>query len=153
VREKTAWAPRIAIAAALSTAVLTEGCMTPNHPECGFYFRGQTAQACDGVRCKLTDARKELHALGEKEKVAARTLRAKLEAGQECREELDAFNSIHAEMQRISKKLDGYMSLETKIRDGNAEEGEIQDAFEEVVGIMGKIVQFEQALAEISRNI
>lgn len=145
--------PRIICAAALSAAVLTEGCMAKNYPECGFYFRGENAQKCDSVRGKLKEARGKLKELGEKEKLAAGALRAKIAAGQDCRKELGEFNSIHAEIGRISKKLDGYRKLEMKIRDGNAEEGEIQRAFGEIGRIWGKIIEFEQALLGISRNI
>ncbi len=147
------WLPRIAIAAALSACVLTEGCMAPKHPECAFYFRGENAKTCEGVRCKLNEARMKLISLEDEEKAAARTLGAKIAAGQECSKEVDAFNSIYKEIGRISKKLDGYMDLEIRIREGDAEEGEIRQAFDEVVGILGKFVEFEQALVQMGRNI
>ena len=153
VREKTAWAPRIAIAVALATSVLTEGCIAPKHPECAFYFRGENAKTCESVRCKLTEARRELYALGEKEKVAAGALRAKIASGKEYMAELETFNSIHEEMKRISSKLDGYSTLEMRIRDGKAEEKEIRMAFEEINAIWQRFLEFDRALAQISRNI
>ena len=130
VREKAPWLPRIAIAVALSASVLTEGCMAPRHPECAFYFRGESAQTCESVRCKLREARVKLRELEEEEATAVRALRVKIAAGQECGKELDSFNSIHKEMGRISKKLDGYMALELNIRDGKAAESEIREAFD-----------------------
>lgn len=152
-RERAPWAPRIAIAFALGSSILTEGCMNLKHPECGFYFRGESALACDSVRCKIKDARKEFLVLEGKEKAAARSLRAKIAAGMDYKAELDTFNEIHAEMQRISRKLEGYRELETRIRDGKAEEGEIRSAFEEVSAIWERFLEFERALAQISRNM
>jgi hypothetical protein len=153
VREKAPWAPRIAIAVALSACVLTEGCVAPKHPECAFYYRGNDAKTCESVRCKLKEARKELRVLEEKEKLAAGALRAKIAAGKEYMAELETFNSIHEEMKRISGKLDGYSTLEIRIRDGKAEEGEIRSAFAEINAIWQRFLEFDRALMQISRNI
>jgi len=145
--------PRIAFSIALGASVLTEGCVAPNHPECAFYYRKDDAKACENVRCKIKEARREFRALEAQEKAAAGALRARIATGKEYREELGAFNSIHGEMKRISLKLDGYMQLEIRIRDGKAEEGEIRLAFEEVIAILGKIMEFERALAQMGSNI
>lgn len=146
------WAPRILFAIALSGGVLTEGCITTKYPECGFYFGRESAQTCESVRCKLKEARVKYTGLEGEEKAAWTTLNAKIAAGRECRKEVAEFNSIHGEMGRISKRLDGYRELEVKIKQGDAEESEIQQAFGEVAGILGKILEFEQALLQISRN-
>ena len=153
VGKRTPVLPRIACAVALSAAVITEGCMAKNYPECGFYFRGENAQKCDTVRGKLKEARGKLKEVGEREKLAAAALRKKIASGQDCREELGKFNTLHAEIRRISRKLDGYRKLEMEIRDGNAKEGQVGEAFEEINAIWGKILEIGQVLERIGRNI
>ncbi len=138
---------RTLAAAVFATAFTIGGC--GQFPQCQVYFKGEVTKQCTGFLDNITKAKDELKAVQVHKEYVREKLRGKVMGGDANPEGLDTFNEVSVELKEVSKEIERFKHLETRVKRGEANETELLGANERVLDIVEQLNEMGRKLVSI----
>jgi hypothetical protein len=137
---------RTLAAVVFAAATTIGGC--GQFPQCQVYFKGEVTRNCTGFLENIKKAKEELKGVeGHREYVKERLRERVIKEGN--MEGLDTFNEVCEELEEVSRAIERFRLLETRVKRGEATDAELLGANEGVLDIVAQLNEMGRKLVSI----
>lgn len=137
---------RTIAAAVFATAFTVGGC--GQFPQCQVYFKGEITKQCTGFLDNMKKAKGELKEVRVHKEYVREKLRGKIMNGEDPKG-LDTFNEVTHALEEVSRGIERFKKLETRVKRGEASDAELLGANEGVLDIVEQLAELGRKLVSI----
>ena len=138
---------RTIAAIVFATTTTIGGC--GQFPQCPVYFKGEVTRQCRGFLENIKKAKAELKEVHVHKEYVREKLRGKVMGGDNNPKGLDTFNKVNGELKEVSAEIERFKLLETRVKRGEANDGELLGANEGVLDIIAQLNEMGRKLVSI----